>query len=177
MEKSLKSMAINYGLYLGLILITFTIIGYAFSLDLLVNFWLVVLLLPVVNIGFGVFSTAKAKAALNGFISFKQAFSSYFITIAIGILMSSAVTIILFNFFDPDAALTLKDMVIEKTRSFMEGIGAPESEINKALAEMQSQDTFAIGTQLKSLAQGFVFYAVIGLIVAAIMKKKDPEAV
>lgn len=175
MEKSLKSVAINYGLYLSLILVSFTVIGYAINIELLVNFWLVMLILPLVVIIFGIISAAKSKSLLNGFISFKQAFSSYFITIAVAVLISTLVTFILFNYVDPEAALTLKEIVLEKSTALMEKFGAPASEIEKAMVEMEKQDTFAIGTQLKSLAQGFVFYSIIGLIVALIMKKNDPD--
>ena len=40
---------------------------------------------------------------------------------------------------------------------------------------MEEQDQFAIGSLLKSLAWQFLFYAVIGLIVALSMKRKDPD--
>ena len=174
MENSIKSSAINYGLYLGAFLALFTVIGYALNLELLVNFWLTLLLLPIIIIVLGIVSTAKSKSLLNGFLSFKQAFSSYFITVAIGILISTVVSIIIFNFIDPDAANTLKELIVEKTINFMEGMGAPAESMAEAVENIESQDTFGFGTQLKSLAQSLVFFAVIGLIVAAIMKK-NPE--
>ena len=174
MENSIKSNAINYGLYLGAILALFTVLGYALNLELLVNFWMNLLILPIVIITFGIISTAKSKGLLNGFLSFKQAFSSYFITVAIGVLISTVVSIIIFNFIDPDAANTLKELIVEKTISLMEGMGAPAETIAENVEKIESQDTFGFGTQLKNLAQGLVFFAVIGLIVAAIMKK-NPE--
>jgi len=175
MENTIKSSAINYGLYLGAILCLFTIIGYAINLELLVNFWLTLLVLPIIIIVFGIISTAKSKSLLNGFISFKQAFSSYFITIAIGILISTALSIILFNFIDSDAALELKELIVEKTVNFMEGMGAPAEAIAEGVQKIEDQDTFGLGTQLKSLAQSLIFFAVIGLIVGAIMKKNNPD--
>ena len=174
MENSIKSNAINYGLYLGAILALFTVIGYALNLELLVIFWFTLLLLPIIIIIFGIVSTAKSKSLLNGFLSFKQAFSSYFITVAIGILISTALSVILFNFVDPDAALELKELIVEKTINLMEGMGAPAETIAESVDKIESQDTFGLGTQLKSLAQSLVFFAIIGLIVAAIMKK-NPE--
>jgi len=176
MEKSLKSISINYGLYLGLFLTAFTVIAYALNIELLVNFWLVLLLLPLITIIIGIVSTAKVKSVLGGFMNFKQAFSSYFITIAIGILISSVVSIILFGFIDPDAAAMLQEIGLEKTRGIMESMGAPESEIDKAMAAAAEQDTLSIGAQIMSIAKGLVFYAVIGLIVALIMRKNDPDA-
>jgi hypothetical protein len=176
MEKSIKSSAINYGLYLGAVLSLFTVIGYAINLELLVNFWLTLLILPIIIIAFGVVSTAKSKSLFDGFLNFKQAFSSYFITVAIGILISTAVSVILFNFIDPDAAITLKQLIVEKTINIMEGMGAPAEAVAEGIEKIENQDTFGIGTQLKSLAQSLVFFAVIGLIVAAIMKKNNPDA-
>ena len=82
MEKSTKSIAINTGLYLDLLLSAFTIIAYAFSIELLINFWIVLLILPLISIVFGIVSASKIRKALGGFMNFKQAFSSYFITVA-----------------------------------------------------------------------------------------------
>lgn len=175
MEKSLKSSSINYGIYLGVILVLYTVLCYAFKIEFLVNFWMNLLVLPVIIIGFGIVSSAKAKSLLGGFMSFKEAFTAYFIPVAIGVIISTTVSVILFNFIDPDAAVQLKELVMTKTQSFMEGMGAPSDQINEALSQMEEQETFAIGTQLRSLAQSLIFFTVIGLIVALIMKKKDPN--
>lgn len=174
MEKSIKSSSINYGLYLGLFLSTITVLFYAVNLEMLTKWWLGIILFLVILI-FGIVSTAKSKSLLGGFISFKQAFSSYFITIAIGFIISTAVSVLLFNVIDPEAAEILKENVIEASRQMMENFGAPQSEIDKAIAEMADQNQFAIGNQLKSVAFQLIFYAVIGLIVALSMKKKDPN--
>jgi hypothetical protein len=176
MEKSIKSSAINYGLYLGGSLALITIIMYVINIELMVNFWINLLLLPLLIIGFGVFSTAKSKGINEGFLNFKEAFSSYFITIAIGILISSLLSIILFNFIDPDSAIQLKELAIEKSINMMEGFGAPPEAIAKQVEAMESQDSFSIGTQLWQVAQSLIFFAVIGLIVGAIMKKSNPDA-
>lgn len=176
MEKSFKSLSINHGIYLGLALSAFTIIAYALKIELLVNFWIILLILPLVAIIFGIISSAKTKKILGGFISFKDAFSSYFITVAIGIILSSLVSIIIFGFVDPDAATTLQEIGMEKARAFMERMGAPESEIDKAMAEAAKEDAMSIGTQAFNIAKGLVFYAVIGLLVALVMRKKDPNA-
>ncbi len=175
MEKSLRSTAINYGMYLAVILSLFTVIAYVFNIELLVNFWLMLLILPLLSIAFGIISTVKNKNALEGFISFKQAFTSYFITIAIGIIVSSLISILIFNFIDPEAASMLQEIALEKTRAFMERMGAPETEIDKAIAQASEQDNMSLSAQLLNIAKGLIFYAVIGLIVSLIMKKKNPN--
>lgn len=175
MEKSLKSVASNYGLYLGITLSLWTVIGYAIKLELLVNFWINFLVMPLIIIIFGIISTTKSKKLLDGYISFKKAFTSYFITITIGIIISSIVSIIIFNFIDPDAAVTIKEIAIEKTVDMMEGFNAPTDKIAEQVEAIESQNIFSIKTQLFQLAQGLVFFTIIGLIVAAVMKKNNPD--
>lgn len=175
MENSVKSNAINYGLYLGGLLALITVAIYAIDLNLMVNMWLGIGLL-IVTIGFGIVSTAKLKSIQEGFLSFKEAFSSYFITVAIGILISTIISAILFNFIDPDAAEFIKEKTVEVTISMMEGFGAPAESIAEAVEKIEAQNQYGLVSILKQLAWGFLFQAIIGLIVAAIMKKTNPEA-
>ncbi|MEC3908353.1 DUF4199 domain-containing protein [Tamlana sp. 2201CG12-4] len=176
MEKSLKSIATNHGLYLGIALSLWTILGYAIDLSLLVNFWINLLVIPLVIIATGIFVIGKCKSVSKGFISFKGAFTSFFITVLVGIVVSSLVSILLFNFIDPDAALAIKEMAIEKTVTMMEGFGAPADKIDEQVEAIEAQNLFSIKTQLFQLGQGLVFFIIIGLIAAAIMKKSDPDA-
>ncbi len=175
MEKSLRSIAINYGLYIGLILAAFTIVSYAIDITLLTTWWIGIILLITIIV-LGIISVAKAKKSLGGFISFKQAFTAWFTTIVVGLIISTVVNIVLFNVIDPGAAETIKQASIEASVSMMEKFGAPQTEIDKAIAGIEDQNQFEIVTLLKSLAWQFLFYAIIGLIIAAVMKKSDPDA-
>ena len=175
MENSIKSSAINYGLYLGGLLSLITVAIYAININLMVNMWLGIGLLLAV-IAFGVVSTAKSKSIMEGVLSFKQAFSSYFITVAVGVLISTVVSIILFNFIDPEAAETVKELTVESTISMMQGFNAPADTIAEAVDKIESQNQFSVLNSMKSVAWGLLFQAVIGLIVAAIMKKNPENA-
>ena len=175
MGKSLRSQAINLALYLGIALCIYTILGYAINLGILVNYWVMLLILPLAIIFFGVFATAKIKQNSSGFLTFKEAFSSYFITTSIGIIISTIFSIILFNFIDTNAAIEIKNILISNTENMMRGMGAPLEAIAASIEDIEKQNTFAIGTQLKSLAQSIIFFAVIALIVAAAMKKNKPD--
>lgn len=176
MEKSLKSVSINYGVYLGIFLTAATIIAYAINLELFTKWWFGIILLVVIII-VGIVSTAKSKSILKGFITFKQAFSSFFIPIAVGLFISSAVSVVLFNFVDSEAAEIVKEQTIENSIKMMEGFGAPQDAIDQAVADMQNTNQFSLVSLLKSFAWQMLFYAVIGLIVAAVMKRNDPSAV
>ncbi len=91
MDKTLKSIATNYGLYLGVLMALLTVISYAVNLELLTNMWYGIFILIAI-IAFGIISVAKLKQAQNGFASFKEAFSSYFITVIIGLVISTFVS-------------------------------------------------------------------------------------
>ena len=175
MEKSVKSIALNYGLYLGIALILINVAIYAIDLKLIANLWLGIGMILAI-IGFGVFSTSKAKAHFNGILSFKDAFSAYFITTVFGGVISSVFTFILYSIIDPDAAEEIKRISIEATINMMEGFNAPAETIAQAVDEAEKTDQFSIGSTAKSMAFGAIFQAVIGLIVGAVMKKSDPEA-
>ena len=58
----------------------------------------------------------------------------------------------------------------------MEGFNTPVEVIDKAVEEMESQNQYSIGNIAKSLAGYLVVFSIIGLIVAAAMKKSNPEA-
>ncbi|WP_452223386.1 DUF4199 domain-containing protein [Lacinutrix chionoecetis] len=171
METSTKSSAINYGLYLGGFMALITILGYALYLDLLTKWWLG-LILFVVIIVFGILSALKSKKIQEGYITFKEAFSSYFITVAVGIIISMIISIIIFNFVDPEAAIALKEKTIEASVQMMRNFNAPEEAVAKAVEQMEAQkNQFSIGPQLQSNAIFLIIQAVIGLIVALIIKR------
>ena len=175
-QSILKKSAINYGLVTGGILALVTALMYAVSTELFTKLWIGILTIVFVII-MGIVSTAKSKGLLGGYMSFKEAFSSYFITVAVGLFIATLVGILLFAVVDPELADYLNEKNIENTRAFMERFGAPESEIEKSLAELEGINNYSAGNQLKSYVFGLVFQAVLGLLVALIFKKKDPNEV
>lgn len=174
MEKSLKSISVNYGLYLGLVLAAISILVYAVMIDLFTEWWLGILLFLLI-IGFGTAAALKSRKALGGFMSFKEAFTSYFITIAIGTLISTVVGIVIFNFVDPEAADYINEKIITMTRETMENWGAPQESINEAMTKMEGQNNFSTAAQLQSYVVRLLILSVLGLIVAVSVKRRDPN--
>lgn len=172
---SFKKSASNYGLILGGVLAVTVALLYSMSLESLTKWWLGIILF-LVSLVFGIVSVAKSKAILGGFISFKEAFTSYFITIVIGLGISVLTSILIFNVVDPGAAEYLNEQIVEITRGMMERFGAPELEIDKAIAELEGKNNYAIGNQLQSFVFQIIFYSIFGLLIALIMKRKDPNA-
>lgn len=175
-QVSIKKIATNHGVLLGGILAVLTTLMYVIDLELMTQWWVGIITF-LLAITVGIVSIAKSKGSLNGFISFKEAFTSYFITIAVGLIISVLISIVIFNLVDPEAAEFLKERIMEVSRNMMEKFGAPESEIEKALIAMQEEDSFGVIAQLKSYVFQLAFYSVFGLLVALIFKRNDPNVI
>jgi len=171
---SFKKSSFNYGLILGGILAIVTSSIYALNMELLTKWWLGIILF-FIGICVGFVSVAKSKSILEGVISFKEAFTSYFITLAVGLFINMAVAILIFVVIDPDAAVFLQEKIIELSRSMLESFGVPEEEINKAITDMENENSYSFGNQLQSYVFQLLFYSVFGLLVSLIMKKNDPS--
>ncbi|GAA4774508.1 MULTISPECIES: DUF4199 domain-containing protein [Flavobacterium] len=171
MNEIIKKNGINYGIITGVISILITTIIYSTNLELFMSGWITFLKVLIFG-AISVILISKTKKELKGIISFKDAFTTYFISILIGLALAIIFEIILFNFIDPSLKDTLKEMSIKFTAELLQKFGAPSSEINKAIEQIQKNDQFSIGQQI----QGFFVYVVIasifGLILAAIFKSK-----
>ena len=172
MEQSTKKLGSSYGIYLGIALILITVLIYAFDISLMTEWYLLVINFLLVLI-LGIMAVRTVKKASTGLFTFKNAFSAYFITVLIGLLIATIFSLILFNVIDPEAAETLKELSMEKQAEMMEGFGMSEAQINEAMAEVQKQDTFSLKNLAISFASQLVFFSIIGLIIALIFREKD----
>ncbi|WP_378172209.1 DUF4199 domain-containing protein [Aquimarina sp. SS2-1] len=174
MEKSVKSNAISMGVMLGVILSLITVIAYTVYQGMYTN-WIAGIGLAIMIIIFGIVSAVKSRKLLGGFIGFKEAFTSYFITVVIGTVISSTVSILIYVVVDPDAAAAINEQIIESSVGFMEKFGAPQAEIEKAVTKMEEENQFGIGNQVKGWFYGMIFYIIVGLLACLAVKKKEPE--
>ena len=172
MKSTTKQNSVNLGLYLGATLSFITVLFYALNLDLMIKWWVSLLSLTTVIV-FGVLAAKKAKSTFGGFIDFKGAFSNYFITVALGIGISTFVSIAIFSFIDTDAASYLNEQILIVTKESMERFNAPEELVAQTLLEASKKDNFSIATQLQNYVFFLAFISLLGLIVAAIIKKSD----
>ncbi|ALJ06400.1 hypothetical protein APS56_15210 [Pseudalgibacter alginicilyticus] len=176
MEKSLKSVAINYGMYLGAILSLLTVIGYGVSLDLFTQVWFGITFIILVIV-VGILSVVQSKKLLGGFISFKNAFTSYFITLLVGAIISALINIIIFNVIDPDASIVLHEKIIESQVERLQSYNVPAEAIAETVEKMEAQgNMYSVGNILQSIIWQLAGFSVIGLIVAAAMKKNPPSS-
>ncbi|MBX9806453.1 MAG: DUF4199 domain-containing protein [Flavobacteriaceae bacterium] len=174
MNEIIKKNGISYGIITGVVgaLITATI--YAIDLKLFTAWWVTVLTISFYII-IAIVLLTKTKKELKGFFSFKDAFTTYFISAVIGILISVVFNIILFNFIDPSAKESIKEISIKYAVEMMEKFNAPSSAINEAVKKMQENDQFSIFELLKGSAFSIIFSALFGLLLALIFKSKPSQ--
>jgi len=172
MNEIVKKNGITFGLISGIVSVLITTLIYTFNIKLFTSFWtgLISILFYIV---ISVVLLLKTKKELNGIFPFKQAFTTYFISAVVGILISLIFNIVLFNYIDPSAKETVKEMSIKYAVEMMQKYNAPSEAINKAITDMKANDQFSILQLLKGSIFTIAFSAVFGLILAAIFKSKS----
>ncbi len=164
--------ALRYGLIGGLIVMVYGFIanmtGLSLPTSILKSLGVMVLGI-IVTVLIGYFTIKHHRDnELNGFISFGRAFKLVFVTFLIMSVFST-----FFNWFysaviDPNFV----DDVISAMTDMFEGMGMPESEMEKQIEAAKVR--FTPEGIFSTAIWAIVFSAVIGLIQAAIMKKKAP---
>ncbi|HNP33414.1 MAG TPA: DUF4199 domain-containing protein [Flavobacterium sp.] len=175
MNEIIKKNGITFGIVTGLIAVLTTTLIYIVDLKLFTAWWIGVLNI-IIYLAIGIYLLVKTKKDLNGVFPFKDAFTTYFISAVVGIVISVAFNIILFNFIDPGAKDTIKELTIKFAVEMMEKFNTPKEAINQAIKDMQANDQFSIGQLLKGSIFSVLFSAIFGLILAAIFKSKSPSS-
>ncbi|CAL66036.1 DUF4199 domain-containing protein [Christiangramia forsetii] len=172
MEQTTKKLATSYGLYLGLALILIAVLVYAFDISLMIE-WYYTPIIYLIILAISIMAVSKTKKYYTGIFSFKEAFSAYFLTVLIGLVLSTIFSLILFNVIDPEAAGTIQELTMEKQAEMFEKFGMTEAQINETMLKMQEENFFSLKNVLISVAVQLVIFSIIGLIVALIFREKD----
>ena len=174
METNMKNLSIEIGYKLGGILALSTILVYAIDFKLFLN--------PMFGVGFfiiivaaGVYSTLQSRKINNG-ASFKQAFTSYFIAVAVGYLLGNLTTILVFVIIDPEAAKVLDEEMLIMTKEMLEGFGMSSDMIALSMDEASKKSNFSLSSIAMQYVGNLVFFSLIGLLTSLICKRDKTEA-
>lgn len=174
MNQIIKKNGISFGIITGIVSIVITTLIYVTDVQLFLSGWITFGKILIFT-GIAAVLLTKTKKELNNVFPFKEAFTTYFISAAVGILLATIFEIILFNFIDPSLKDTLKEMSIKFTIDMLQKFGAKAADINKAVADLEKTDQFAVGQLIKGLFSYYVMAAIYGLILAAIFKSKTRQ--
>lgn len=171
MNPIIKKNGISFGIALGIFSILITTLIYVIDYTQFTNIWLGLIILTIyITVGFVLVS--KTKKDLNNEITFKEAFTVFFIAGVIGGVLSVLFNILLFNYIDPAAKDSLNDLTLKYTIGMMEKFGAPASEVDKVRAEMSSADNYSPASQFKGLLFNIILSSIFAAILGLIFKSK-----
>jgi hypothetical protein len=174
MNEIIKKNGITFGIISGTISVLITTLIYIINIEMFVSWW-VGLLGIAISIIISCILLSKTKKELNGLFSFKEAFTTYFISAIIAVSMSVIFNILLFNFIDPSLKETTKELILKSTVGMMQKFGAKTADINETIKKMSANDQFSVFEQLKGFAFSLIFSSILGLVLAAFFKTKTSQ--
>ncbi len=167
--------AVRPGLIIGLVSLVITYIAYFIDSSYLASgyFGLIALIL---FFGLIIFFGKEFRKESGGFLTFGTAFNFSFFAILISGIIGLVGNILLFHVIDPTLPQVLGDLTFETQLEMMENFGQnPDSMPSETLDAMKeaSASNFTLVGQLKGFGFGLIAYAIIALILGAILKKRD----
>lgn len=173
-HETIKKNGVSFGVVLGIISVLITTLIYVIDLKLMMNYWIGTFKILIYLILFIVL-LVKTKKELSNIFSFKDAFTTFFITAIIGITIGTIFEILLFNFIDPSAKERLKEITLETVISSMEKFDTPKSVIKEAIISMKNEDQMSVFKQIQGLFMTYLISTIFGFIFAAFFKTRNPS--
>jgi uncharacterized membrane protein YvlD (DUF360 family) len=174
-QQSPFQAAIKPGLVIGLVSLVLTFIAYFIDSTLLASGWFGLVAI-VVFFALIIYFGKQYRQELGGFMSFGTAFNFSFITMVISGLIGLAGQLLLFHVIDPSLGAVLADEGFKTAMSMMEKFGQNPDNLDPAILEKMKADSvnnYTLIGQIKSFGFALIIYAIIALILGAILKKKD----
>ena len=171
----IKRNGVTFGILIGIFSALITAAIYTIDINLFLSLWLGISIY-VLYFVLCIVLLRKTKKELNNVFSYKEAFTTYFITVLLIIAISTLFNIILFNFIDPSAKETLKELTAKYTIEMMQKFDAPASKINEALTKLKDSNPYSTIELLKGSLYSIVFSSIIGLFMAAFFKSNTPTS-
>lgn len=170
----MQNHALRNGLIMGLGCIALTLVFYFISPSMMISWgsWI-----SYAVILFFMYKTIKDIRDDNGgFISLGDGFKNSWISYIIGMTLSSLFSFVLIKYIDT----SLLDIIREEQVKALEKMGSmfnlPEEDLQKQIEAIESTNPFSPATFLLGILVSFIFPgSLIALIMAAIMKKNNPE--
>lgn len=174
-QQSPFQAAIKPGITMGLVSLAVTFIAYFIDSTLLASGWFALVAL-IIFFSLVIYFGKQYRAEIGGFMTFGTAFNFSFIAILISGIIGLIGQILLFQVVDPELPGVLADASFNTTIEMMEKFGASADSLPPDALDKMREDTmngFTPVGQIKAFGIGIIFYAIIALILGAILKKKD----
>lgn len=165
--------AIKAGVITGLIMTVISFLCYFINYELLGATWLSVASF-LIYCGLIIFFGTEYRKELGGFMNFGTAFQFTFISLIIMMVVTIFGNMLLFLVLDPGLGERMADLNMENTLTMMDSFGAAELSSDQ-MDEMRKgfSEAYTAWGMIKGAGILLIFYAILALILGAIIKKKD----
>lgn len=168
----------TYGLYLGIVMVIFSLLMYL--LDIKPIGFMVPMVLFIISLAitfFGIFySTKKIRnEVLGGEMTFGQGFMIGLLVVFFASIISAVYSYIQSTIIDPDYMRNILEAQKTWMEEFMVNKGVPDDQIQKAIEGIDAKITEInpVKTIFTTILSGTIFGAIVSLVTAAILKKKN----
>ncbi len=165
--------AVKYGLISGIVGVLFNLVMYITGINRTSSIQIIQWLTVIIPIAFMYMAIKTYREEIgNGWITFGKAFNQAFIVGIVGGLIGSVYHFLYLKFIDPTYSDYLMQVQLEK----MTERGMSDEIIDKAMKQMEPFMTPVVQLGFAIFFSLFIA-AVLGLIMAGIMKKPNPEEI
>lgn len=170
----IKKNAVKYGIISALFGVFATTFMYVIDINLFVNIGLGFGILGVYLL-IGIILLSATKKEMQNKFSYKEAFTTYFLSALIGITISTAFSLLLFNVIDTEARDLVSEIFIKNQIKMFEGFGMPPSQIKETVEELEKNSQFSVKGLFFGFLQSLLGSIIFGLILAAFFKSKSTQ--
>ena len=165
--------AVKFGLILGMVGAVINLLLYVIDPTLLVNMWMLLLLLLFV--GLVTYGGITYRKEIGGYIDFGPAYIHGFTVFVVMGAIGLVVNLLMYNVVDPNLADSLTEASVEQARGIAENFGASGDALDEAMenARTDAADRFTNFGLLKGFLFSLIFYAVLSLITALIVRRQE----
>ena len=171
METNLNKNSFDIGIKLGTLLFFITAIIYVVDINYFTNFLLMLSVYRIPVIVFGIYAVISNKKLNKGFLSFKEAFTSYFWCVVVGYFILNLGSILIFKFIDPGAAEIINENAMVAVKELMKSLNSPSELIAATMEEMQNNNAFSYSNIIAEFFSRLLMNAIFAVPVALIFKK------
>lgn len=165
---------LNSGLILGIVSVVITYILYFIDPTLLVA-WYVGIGILVLHFGLIIYFGGQYRSSIGGFMTFGTAFNFAFIAMVVSGIISMLGSLLLYNVVDPALPGVLIESQMETQMAMLERFGAADAMTSEQIDEIRTglENGYTITGQIKAFGFLLIAYAILALILGAILKKRD----
>lgn len=170
----INKLALRNGLILGAISIVLTLVLWVIDPLMQYTNTAASLGLAVILIVLFVVFALEIRKAVGGYWTFGEAFKGLFIMSLYVSILTIIFNYILFTFIDPTLSQRVSEAIIAKLNDSLGSSGLSQDKIDEVTKSMNGKFDASLKNEAVNLGVGLIFYAVIDLIIAAIIKKNPP---